>query len=184
MQRKKHFVLIGLLILSLCVITSCVRKNTGDYLAEDSYGDFDWNLPVAVSVGIEPYQLAQLSNEELRLLHQPYVDIANAISTELGVDISIGTIDCYFMTRDDILYAITNISLAEHEAKLRGLGMGIRRAEYWTRVFMIVSDSGYDLQALLSAFECEYSDPVEAYYVIQHNGVAAFMENIERTTTD
>jgi len=48
-----------------------------------------WNLPVAISAGIEPYQLATLTNDELRLLHQPYVDIANSISSEFGVDFAI-----------------------------------------------------------------------------------------------
>jgi len=150
-----------------------------EYVTEDFSNYFDWNLPVAISAGVDPEQLVSLTDDEIRALHQPYVDIANLISTELGVDISIGTIDCYFMSRDDILYTISNITLAEIDFRLRELGEGIRRAEYANRVFDIVQEFGYGLQALIDAFDCEDFDPIEAYYRIQQGGINSFIESIE-----
>ena len=182
-MQKKLFLLFGLLILSLYAIASCARVNTIEYPANDFPLDFDWNLPTAVSAGIELYQLASLTDEEIRLLHQPHIDIANSISLEFGVNIEIGTADCYFMSRDDILYAIANISLAETDLRLRELAEQLRRVTYVGKVFELIQQSGYNyiLVALIDAFDREVLDPVEVYYRLQQDSVISFFEEIQYT---
>jgi hypothetical protein len=147
----------------------------GDYL------NLDWNLPVAASVGIEPDQLASLSDDELRLLHQPYIYIINSIILEYGVNIIIGTLDCDFVTRDDVIYTITNISLAEIELSFRELAIEVRNVEYSSRIIEAILDSGYSDTLALYDVALDYVafDPVEAYYRIQQSGVSFFYDKIE-----
>ncbi|MCL2406120.1 MAG: hypothetical protein FWC92_11335 [Defluviitaleaceae bacterium] len=186
MQKKKLFLLLGLLLLLLCATISCAKINTIEYYEDAFYTSFDWDIPITVSAGIETDQLASLTDDEIRLLHQPYVDIANSISLELGVNIEIGTIDCYFITRDDILYVIANISLAEHEVRLRELGEQLRRMTYANKVFEVIlkSDYAHILVALIDVFDHGVIDPIEAYYHIQHNGIASFFEDILYTISN
>ncbi|MCL2406121.1 MAG: hypothetical protein FWC92_11340 [Defluviitaleaceae bacterium] len=171
--EKKYFMLFVALLIFFTSFPSV--------FATGAPRGLDWNLPVAISERIEPCQLASLTDDELRLLHQPYVDIANSISLELGVNIEIGTIDCYFITRDDILYAITNITLAEHDFRLRELAVQVRNIEYSSRILGAALDSGYDyvLVALVGALNYGAIDPVDAYNRIQQNGTRAFYEEIE-----
>ncbi|MCL2571954.1 MAG: hypothetical protein FWE11_06085 [Defluviitaleaceae bacterium] len=181
MQKKRFFVLLCLLVMSLIVIISCVGERTTEYITRDLPSTFDWNLPVATSAGIEPDQLAYLTDDEIRLLHQPYVDIANSISAEFGVNVEIGTIDCYFMTRDDIIYTITNVSLAEMDLGLRELGDQLRRMTYVSKVFETIQESDYDymLAVLIDAFDHGALDPVEVYYRIQQDGITSFFKEIQ-----
>ena len=182
MQRriniKKHFLLLGLLLF-LFAITSCAsvgNVGTDEYIAEGLWGELDWDLPVAVSVGIEPYQLKYLTDDEIRALHQPHVDIANAIAAEFNVGISIGTFDCYFMPREYILYAIANTPLAETDASLRELAEQLRRMEYSSKIIELVYEAGYFTMALFDAFDNGYLHPVDTYYRIHEIGITAFFE--------
>ena len=119
-----------------------------------------------------------MTYDEIRLLHQPYVDIADAISLEFGVNITIGTIDCYDVTREDILYAISNISLADHESRLRELGEQVSLMTYSSKVVEAVLEFGYDLRILLDALVYGVFDPADVYYRIQQDGVSFFFEEI------
>jgi len=136
---------------------------------------------VAISAGIELDQLGYLTDDEIRLLHQPYVDIVNSISNEYGVNMEIGTFDCYFTTRDDILYTITNVSLAEIDLRHRELAEQLRGAQYSSKLIEAILDSeyGHVLGALLRALEYRIIDPVDAYHHIQQDGVTSFIEGIE-----
>ncbi|MCL2571953.1 MAG: hypothetical protein FWE11_06080 [Defluviitaleaceae bacterium] len=172
-MKKKHlllFVALLVFIVSVPVV-----------FAHEAPGNLDWNLSVAVSAGIEPDQLMYLTDDEVRLLHQPYVDIANSISAEFGVNIEIGTIDCYFMTRDDIIYTITNVSLAEIDLGLRELAEQVRNIEYSSRVLEAALDArcDYALAVFVSALNGGVIDPVYAYYSIQQNGISFLYGEIE-----
>jgi len=67
MQKKKFLLLLGLLMLSVGFIVLGARLSTSANPTEDIVDSLDWNLPVAVSLGIEPDQLALLSDDELRM---------------------------------------------------------------------------------------------------------------------
>jgi len=169
-------------MLSLGAIASCGRADAHIIIQgspnDFDPSDFDWNLPTAVSAGVEPERLAYFTNDELMLLHQPYVDIADAIAAEFGVGLSIGTINCYFMTRYMIIDAITNISLAEHDSRLRELGYELRLGVYANKIMKIMVESGYLIMDLINAMEDGLINPIEAYYRIQQVGVVSFYEEV------
>ena len=176
MKKRNVLILFVALVLSLSVV---MILNTFAFRTEESANSFDWDLPTAVSAGIESDHLASLTDDEIRVLHQPYIDIADAISLEFGVNITIGTIDCYEITRDDILYAISNISLAEHDSRLRELGESVRNSMYVSRVLEIaIAYGGYGVRELIDSFNYGTLDPVEAYYRIQQDGIISFIEEI------
>ena len=143
---------------------------------------FDLNLPTAVSAGLNSYQLELLSDEEIRYLHQPYIDVTYAINLELDVIITPGTLDCYFVTREDILYVISQLSLAEHEYKVRTLGEQIRRAAYTAKIAEKLFDAGHAETwfNLLNAFDNQIIDPMDVYYLFQQtDGVYSFVQKIK-----
>ena len=104
-MKKMYKNVVGFIVLLSLLMNTFVIT-----FARDMPINFDWGLPTAISAGLDSYQLELLSDDEIRLLHQPYIDITHAISFELDVIITPGTLDCYFVTREDILYLISNLS--------------------------------------------------------------------------
>ena len=179
MHKKKVLsIAVALFIMVTLSAITIIALNS-----EDEYsGAFDWyfdsSLPTAVSTGIEPYQLVSLSNDELRVLHQPYIDITNAISTEFGVRITTGSIDCYFVTREEIIYVISNLSLDKHETAIRDIAQEIRNLQYSAKLYEVLRENGYGhlVSRLLENGYVE--DTFEAYYRIQRDGATLFIEEI------
>ena len=99
--------LIGMFTLASTRDRPIAALAGGDSHQQQSLADkFDWNLPTAISAGFDFYQLELLSDDEIRHLHQPYIDIVEVINAELNVNITIGTLDCYDGTREDLIYAV------------------------------------------------------------------------------
>ena len=164
--------LLGI-IVSILVLASTREMSIAVLTDTDSYQlvsvEFDWNLPTAVSVGLKHYQLELLSDDEIRFLHQPYIDIVDAISLEFDVCITSGTLECYFLTREDILYVIFNVSLAEQEYHFRKLAEQMRDAIYTAMLAESLVDAGYAevLLELMIAFDNNVINPTYAYYLFQ-----------------
>jgi len=165
-------------VLTIVLLISLVLSTISVY-AQDMWGEHECNLSNIVTTEVDSNCFDSLTYDELRILHQPYVDIVNAINEYFGIYLSLGTIDCYFMTREDIIYTITNISLFEHESRILELAEQLQRFTYRSRVLsaMLESDD-YDILMFYYAINYGLIDPVYTYYLIQQNQIAYFYDEI------